>query len=224
METNIYKIYQKLYKKYDAQGWWPFLENGNMVYRPKEYDYPKNTNQIYEVGLGSILTQNTTYLSVIKSLTNLDRQNLIEPQNILELNIDIFKALIKPSGYFNQKANYIINFTNFFIELDGKIPTRKELLNIKGIGEETADSILLYGYHQLEVKVDAYTKRMFNHLGLCNEKTKYIDIKNLIEKELQKDITDEKELLKAYKEFHALIVEHGKSYYSKKPYGVGCFL
>ena len=150
--------------------------------------------------------------------------NLIDPQNILKVDIEILKELIKPSGYFNQKSSYIINFTNFFIALNGKIPTRNKLLNIKGVGEETADSILLYGYKQLEVKVDAYTKRMFVHLGLCKEKTKYIDIKNLIEKELQKDIVDKKELLKAYQELHALIVCHGKKYYSKKPYGVGCFL
>jgi endonuclease-3 related protein len=222
--NNIYSIYKKLYKTYGTQGWWPFLEDGDMTYHPDDFSYPKDAMQIYEVGLGSILTQNTTYLSVVKSLQNLDKKDLINPQNILEIDIDILKELIRPSGYFNQKASYILNFTNFFLEQNGKIPTRKELLKIKGIGEETADSILLYGYNQTEVKVDAYTKRMFTHLGICTDKTKYIDIKNLIEKELEKDIKDKEELLRVYQEFHALIVCHGKKYYSKKPYGVGCFL
>ena len=222
--NKIYNIYNKLYKTYGAQGWMPFLINGEMTYHPNDFSYPKDTMQIYEVGLGSILTQNTTFLSVIKSLQNLDKKDFINPQKIIECDIDILKELIRPSGYFNQKTDYILNFTNFFIELNGKIPSRDELLDIKGIGEETADSILLYGYNQPQMKVDAYTKRLFIHNKLADTKVKYIDIKDMIEKELKKVIKDEKELIKTYQEFHALIVEHSKSYYSKKPYGVGCFL
>jgi len=223
MANKIYNIYKKLYETYDAQGWWPFLKDGEMVYHPNDFSDPKNTNQIFEVGLGSILTQNTTFHSVIKSLQNLNKRDLIDPQNILNIDIDILKEAIKPSGYFNQKANYILEFTKFFIELNDNIPTREELLKVKGIGEETADSILLYGYNQLSYKVDAYTKRMFIHLGLVDIKAKYIDIKNFIEDSLKKEIKNEKELLKVYQEFHALIVEHGKRYYSKKPYENGCF-
>ncbi|MDO9266235.1 MAG: endonuclease III domain-containing protein, partial [Sulfurimonas sp.] len=86
------------------------------------------------------------------------------------------------------------------------------------------DSMLLYGYNQLQFKVDAYTKRMLIELGFIDEKAKYGDIKALMESSLKEYVTDEKELLEIYQEFHALIVNHGKKFYSKKPYGVGCFL
>jgi len=103
--------------------------------------------------------------------------------------------------------------TKFFIELDGKVPTRKELLSVKGIGNETADSILLYAYKQSEFVVDAYTKRIFSYLGLVDENVKYMELKKLFESNLPKDIA-------IYQEYHALIVEHAKRYYSKKPYGL----
>ncbi|MDQ1337294.1 MAG: endonuclease related protein, partial [Campylobacterota bacterium] len=128
------------------------------------------------------------------------------------------------SGYFNQKARYILEFIKFYRSLNGTTPTREALLNVVGIGEETADSILLYGYNQLQFKVDTYTKRMLVELDFVDEKAKYGDIKALMEGSLKEYMTDEKELLKIYQEFHALIVNHGKNFYSKKPYGVGCFL
>ena len=221
---KIYQIYQKLFNKYGAQGWWPFLEDEVIAYHKGIYSYPKNQNQIFEVAIGSILTQNTTFNSVVKSLINLNRLNLLKPQKILNSNITILKEAIRPSGYFNQKAIYLLNFTKFFISLNGKIPTREELLNIKGIGEETADSILLYGYNEPSIKIDAYTKRLFITLRLCNEKVKYKELKNIIENEFKLIIKDKQKLVQTYQEFHALIVEHGKHYYSKKPYGVRCFL
>ncbi len=220
MDNQIYNLYDKLHNTYGSQGWWPIvsyeIDNG---YHKDDYSFPRNDAEVFEVCIGSILTQNTTFTSVIKSLTNMNKLNLIDAKNILEVDIDILKEAIRPSGYLNQKSNYLINFTQFFLSLDGNTPTRDELLKIKGIGEETADSILLYAYNQAYMKVDAYTKRMFIHLGLCEEDSKYIDIKRLIENELQNNIKDKDKLVKAYQEFHALIVCHGKMYYSKKPYG-----
>jgi endonuclease-3 related protein len=221
---QIYKIYQTLYDKYGAQGWWPLLENEQIIYHKNDYSYPKNQNQTFEVAVGSILTQNTTFASVVKSLINLNRYDLLKPSNLLKIDINTIKEAIKPSGYFNQKANYLLNFTKFFIALDNKIPNRDELLGIKGIGEETADSILLYGYNQPSMKIDAYTKRLFIHLKLCDKKVKYKELKNMIESEFKKTIKNKKKLIQTYQEFHALLVEHGKNYYSKKPYGEGCFL
>ncbi len=219
--NNIYKIYTLLLKKYGAQGWWPFLDVG---YHPDDYSYPKNNDQIFEVALGSILTQNTTFVSVTKAIKNLKEKNCITSESIKVMDIDKLKELIKPAGYFNQKANYILEFINFFDTLNGTIPTREELLKVKGIGEETADSILLYGYNQCQFKVDAYTKRLLLELGLIDEKSKYKDIKKLFEDALEKEIEDKDERRKIYQEYHALIVEHGKHCYSKKPYGVGCLL
>ncbi|HKM19088.1 MAG TPA: hypothetical protein VJY14_03395, partial [Aliarcobacter sp.] len=95
-------------------------------------------------------------------------------------------------GYSNQKSNYVLNFIEFFEKLNSKIPTRDELLSIKGIGFETADSILLYAYNQAHFKVDAYTKRLLVHNKIIDEKAKYNDIKNFMEQELKKVIFDKK--------------------------------
>lgn len=96
--------------------------------------------------------------------------------------------------------------------LEGQIPSRQELLKIKGVGDETADSILLYAYKQPEFVVDAYTRRIFSNLNFKTE-ISYMDLKNLFEESLPRDVP-------IYQEYHALIVEHAKRYYQKKPYGV----
>lgn len=219
--NKIYEIYKTLYAHYGPQGWWPITGCG---YHKLDYAFPRNSDEIFEVCLGSILTQNTTFVSVVKSLENLYAKNALSAKAIEEMDIDELKEAIRPSGYFNQKARYILEFINFYNSLDGTIPTRNALLNIVGIGEETADSMLLYGYGQLQLKVDAYTKRLLVELGFIDEKTKYAEIKSILEGSLKECVKDEKELLMIYQEFHALIVEHGKRFYSKKPYGAGCFL
>lgn len=219
--NNIYKIYTLLYEKYGPQGWWPFLDIG---YHPNDFSYPKNKQQIFEVVLGSILTQNTTFLSVKKALENLQKIECLTIENIKNCDIDTLKEAIRPAGYFNQKTNYILNYIEFDTILDGNIPTREELLSIKGIGEETADSILLYGYNQPQFKVDAYTKRFLIELGICDEKVKYKEIKSLMESSLETIEPDDEKRRILYQEYHALIVEHGKNFYSKKPYGVNCFI
>ncbi|MCF6310238.1 MAG: endonuclease III domain-containing protein [Sulfurimonas sp.] len=219
--NKIYKIYQLLYKTYGPQGWWPFISSG---YHVLDYSFPKNSDEIFEVCLGSILTQNTTFTSVVKSLNNLHVKAAINPDKIESMDIETLKIAIRPSGYHNQKARYILEFIKFYKSLNGAVPTRDELLHVVGIGPETADSILLYGYNQLQFKVDAYTKRVLIKLGLIDEKAKYHDIKLLMENSLKESVKDKKELHIVYQEFHALIVNHAKEFYSKKPYGVGCFL
>ena len=221
--NKIYSMYNKLYETYGPQGWWPFLEIDE-YYHKLDYSYPKNEKQIFEICLASILTQNRNFTSVVKSLENLQKLDLLEPEKIKNAPLEVFQEAIKPSGYFNQKSQYILNFIEFFEKLNGKIPTRKELLSIKGVGEETADSILLYGFKQPHFKVDAYTKRVLLNYNLINEKTKYIEVKNYFEQELSKEIKDKEKLVIVYQEFHALIVCHAKKFYSKKPYGIGCFL
>lgn len=219
--NKIFQIYKNLYSTYGAQGWWPFTLGG---YHPNKYDYPKDKMQTFEIYLGVILTQNTTFISVVKSLNNLNEMNALNYKAIKNMPIKELKSAIKPSGYFNQKAEYILNCIDFFESLNGRVPSRKELLGVKGIGEESADSILLYAYNQAEFVVDAYTKRLLVHKGVIDEKANYHTIKKLMENEIQKEIKDEKEILICYQEFHALIVAHAKLFYSKKPYGVGCFL
>ncbi|QKF73064.1 endonuclease III [Aliarcobacter faecis] len=221
--NKIFNIYNKLYETYGPQGWWPFMDLKE-YYHKLDYSYPKDENQIFEVCLASILTQNRSFKQVVQSLNNLKNANVLNYKKIKALPIDVLKELIKPSGYSNQKSEYILNFIKVFEKLNGKIPTREELLSIKGVGEETADSMLLYGFKQPHFKVDAYTKRLLIHNGIIDEKVKYIDIKNYFEKELQKKIKDREGLVIIYQEYHALIVCHSKLYYSKQPYGNGCFI
>ena len=219
--NKIYKIYKFLDKTYGAQGWWPFMNGG---YHPLDYNFPRNSDEVFEVCLGSILTQNTTFTSVVKSLNNLHVKAALNADAIESMDIDELKMAIRPSGYHNQKARYILEFIKFYKSLNGTVPSREELLNVVGIGPETADSILLYGYNQCEFKVDAYTKRILLELGLIDEKAKYHDIKLLMESSLTESVKDKKELLILYQEYHALIVKHAKEFYSKKPYAVGCTL
>ena len=230
---TIVEIYKTLYTTYGPQGWWPFLdyegtntskEGNTQGYHVLDYSFPRNELEVFEVCLGSILTQNTSFNSVVKSLHNLKNKNALTPGAIQEMDIDELKLCIKPSGYHNQKSRYILEFIAFFNTLEGRIPRRDELLEVPGIGEETADSILLFGYNQLEFKVDAYTKRILVDLGLINEKAKYCEIKQLMQDTLKESIAQEDELLIVYQEYHALIVNHAKLFYSKKPYGRNCFL
>lgn len=211
------KIYETLYKLYGPQGWWPIVAKG---YRKGVYDFHKTQEEIFEIALGVILTQNTTFTSVEKSLSNLYQAGYLSYKRVIEMPIDVLKESIRPCGYFNQKTEYILNFTDLFHALEGKTPTRKELLAVKGIGEESADSILLYAYNLPEFVIDAYTKRIFIHLELVGEKVKYKELKELIESQIK--IENEQERVILYQEFHALIVAHAKRFYSKKPYGENC--
>ena len=172
-ENNINLIYDKLLKTYSYQGWWPIIgyDGSNPTktgavkgYHPKDYSFPRNSKEQFEIIMGSVLTQNTSWPSVEKALNNLSLLSNFSAENILELADsceDEFKQAIRPAGYFNQKFNYLKNIAEFYISLDGEIPSRKEVLAVKGIGNETADSILLFAYKQKQFKVDAYTKRIF---------------------------------------------------------------
>ena len=217
--NKVQAIYDKLYETYGAQGWWPYIKSG---YHPLDYGFDKSQEQIFEICLGVILTQNTTFTSVVKSLQNLEKLNALDYKSIKELPLETLKESIRPSGYFNQKSLYILEFIAFFEGLEGRVPAREELLHVKGIGEESADSILLYGYNQPEFVIDAYTKRLFIHLGLVDEKVKYKELKEFITSHLH--VEGEHRRIIVFQEYHALIVEHAKRYYSKKPYGNGCFL
>ncbi len=219
---TLSKLFNILYSHYGAQGWWPLLNAGG--YHKHDYTFPKNNNEVFEICIGAILTQNTTFTSVVKSLKNLNGLNALSVDGIKKLPLEELQLAIKPSGYFNQKTRYILEFISFFESLHSEIPTREALLSVVGIGEETADSILLYAYKQDQFVVDTYTKRIFLHLGFIGEKTKYKDLKYLVENSFENDGKNKEELVVIYQELHALLVEHAKRFYSKKPYGDGCFL
>jgi len=221
-QNQIRFIYEKLYDLYGPQGWWPLInlntyspnKTGTIKgYHPQNYELPEKRDEIYEVILGAVLTQNTSWLQAETAIFNLNELNAIEPEKLLRLDDEPLKSAVRCAGFLNQKAIYLKEITRFFIELDGRVPARKELLQVKGVGNETADSILLYAYKQPEFVVDAYTKRIFVQLGLVDENITYMELKELFESNLPKDVA-------IYQEYHALIVEHAKRYYTKKPYGV----
>lgn len=218
---TLNEIFQKLLDTYSYQGWWPITDyegsnptktGSTQGYHPADYSFPRNSSERFEIIVGAILTQNTSWPQVEKSIINLKELIDLTPFEILELGEDEFKSAIKPSGYFNQKYNYLRNISEFYISLEGRTPKRDELLSVKGIGPETCDSILLYAYGEKEFVVDAYTRRIFSYLGLIDEKDSYNKIKKLFEDDFEGSASD-------YQEYHALIVEHAKNFYVKKPYG-----
>jgi len=213
-------IYEQFLDRYGPQGWWPLIdcEGTNSLkkgvikgYHPLDYSFPQNGRQQFEIICGAVLTQNTTWVNANKALQNLNSANLLSVKNFLLARDKTISKAIKPAGYKNQKQEYLKNCAMFFLKLNGRTPTREKLLAVKGVGPETADSILLYAYKVPTFVVDAYTTRFLILHKLIPEKSSYHQIKALFENELKKDF-------KVYQEFHALFVEHGKRFFSKKPY------
>jgi len=183
----LLKIYKKLLNHFGYQNWWPVTSN----------------NKTDEIIIGAILTQNTAWKNVEKVIKILKDKNLLNKKAMLKILQNELANLIKPVGYYNQKAKKLKAFFNY----NGEI-TRENLLSIWGIGEETADSILLYAYEKPYFIVDAYTKRVMKHLGF--DESSYKELQNLFHKNLPEDV-------EIYKEFHALFVELGKKYCRTKP-------
>lgn len=213
MNKKLLIIYEALLKHYGPQGWWPLTslveEGKDGGYHPGDYEHPKTELDAYEIIVGAILTQNTSWSAVERAIQNLRQIGALDPHALLSLSDSELKRAIKPAGFYNQKALYLKEATKFFMSLSKKTPTRKDLLSVKGVGNETADSILLYAYKQPQFVIDAYTKRIAFALNLADESAGYMELKKLFESNLPKDVA-------LYQEFHALLVEHAKHFYSKK--------
>lgn len=204
---RINNIYRLLYEKYGPQGWWPG-DSG------------------LECILGAILTQNTSWTNVEKAIHNLKNLDLISVEKLNQLRTDELAELIRPSGYYNQKAIKIKNFISFLSEnYQGKLENmleeeawvlRNKLLQIKGIGPETADSILLYSANKPIFVIDAYTHRIFSRHALVPEQTNYNEMQEIFMDSLEKNV-------ELFNEYHALIVKVGKEHCKKqKPICTGC--
>lgn len=195
------EIFKHLYKFYGPQYWWPAKTK-------------------LEVIIGAILTQSTAWSNAEKAIKNLKKYNLISADKLYKIKVDKLAQLIKPSGYYNIKAVRVKNFINFlfnqyqgslhkmFRDKDGVL--RDSLLSIKGLGQETADSILLYAASRPIFVVDAYTKRIFSRHHLINTNDSYQDIQSKFMGHLKHDQY-------LFGEYHALIVELGKNACRKKP-------
>ena len=167
----------------------------------------------FEIIVGAILTQNTAWTNVERAIANLRRAKMLTPEAIASVRPARLAALIRPSGYFRQKAKKLKEFVRFLEDAYGgsltrmfRTPTaalREQLLAVHGIGPETADSILLYaGSHPVFV-VDAYTHRILERHGLSDGEPDYERTRSLIESSLRRDV-------QLFNEFHALIVNTGK--------------
>jgi endonuclease III related protein len=174
-ENQIRQYYQALYRAWGTQHWWP-------------------AETRFEVIVGAYLTQNTAWTNVERALANLRAAEALSVEGMRKMRLARLERLIRPSGYFRQKAKRIKTFITF---LDGhhggsldrlfSQPTaklREELLALNGVGPETADSILLYAGNHPVFVVDAYTRRILDRHGILAEEADYEDIRNLFERAL----------------------------------------
>jgi len=192
---NLLKIYQKLLKRFGTQNWWPMQRD----FSPPEW----------EICVGAVLTQNTNWGNVELALKNMKEKGLISRDCIKKVSEKKLAEVIRPAGYYNQKAKKLKILASFSGNL-----TRESLLSLWGLGPETVDSILLYAYGKPYFVVDAYTKRIFTRLGFGNRKS-YDEWRKFFESNLPRSVS-------LYKEFHALIVKLGKENCRKKPVCRGC--
>ena len=216
MQPPIFSLFKELLSLYGQQGWWPLLnvigsnptKSGAIQgYHPGDYSYPQNREQQFEVMVGAILTQNTSWVQVEKGLVSLQNNELLHPSKLSQ-NSELTKNCIRVCGYYNQKFSYLEHLCKMIPKLTiqkylWQAPSRKELLSWKGIGPETADAILCYAFSEKHFVVDSYTRRVFQKLGWIDPKISYEKLKYLIESCLPEDLI-------IYQEFHALIVEFAK--------------
>ncbi len=198
------KLYKKLFSLYGAQGWWPVRsEFQGRGYHPGKFGLPKTRKGKFEVCMGAILTQNTAWTQVEKALTNLFNAKINTPEKILETDSETIATLISPAGYRNQKTKYLKNIAQWFIDNYQLELSRDNLLQVKGVGRETADSILLYAFHLPTFVIDTYTKRALAALKIFDEKTPYETLRLWFMENLEPSVP-------LFQEYHALFVEHGK--------------
>jgi endonuclease-3 related protein len=200
-------VYSRLLHAYGQQHWWPA-------------DSP------FEVMVGAILTQSTAWTNVAKAITNLKTADALSPPALRDLSLDNVAALIRPSGYYHSKAHKLKalvawvgrrhdDLKEVFAGHTGDL--RNELLSLHGIGEETADSILLYAGEEPVFVIDAYTRRITDRLGIGPLHGTYAAYQHLFVDNLAHETT-------VFNEYHALLVEHGKRTCRKAPLCDRCCL
>ena len=201
------EVYERLLARYGAQGWWPA-------------DSP------FEVMVGAVLTQATAWTNVEKAIANLRAADALSPRAVREMDAADLEALIRPSGFFRVKARRLRALCAFIgerfaddIEAMAREPAerlRREMLGVEGVGEETADDILLYALGFPIFVVDAYTRRLFHRLGASAEDARYADLQRLFHAALPRDAA-------LFNEYHALIVRHAIARCRKRaPLCEGC--
>jgi len=197
--VNQFRTYKRLLKHFGKQHWWP-------------------AETKFEVIVGAILTQQSTWKNVEKAIANLKKERLMTPKAISEASLPQLERCVRPTGFYKQKARRLRKFAGYLQDkYYGKLEplfsrpldeVRNDLLSLEGVGPETADSILLYAGGKLIFPIDAYTRRVYERLGFA--KGDYAELQEFFHSSLPAD-------LEVYKEMHALIVELAKNYCKTKP-------
>lgn len=202
----ILLICDRLYQCYGPQHWWP-------------------ADEPFEVMVGAILTQSAAWSNVEKAIASLKAAGALSPRGLREMPSDELARLVYPSGYYNAKAAKLKALAQYIGEDYGDDLTklfeqdlarlRGELLAVHGIGEETADSILLYAAGKPIFVIDAYTRRVFSRIGLSSDKESYHCLQALFMDHLPPDP-------QLFNEYHALAVQHAKEVCRKRPLCLRC--
>ena len=203
---TIPKVYHRLFAANGHQHWWP-------------------GDSAFEIMVGAVLTQNTAWNNVERAIANLKRARALSPEAIVKAHPRRLAAWLRPSGYFNIKTKRLKALCRWLVEQGGvrrlaKLATpelRHALLDVHGIGPETADDILLYAFKRPVFVIDAYTRRIFARLGLIAGDENYETLRSLFENELGFSA-------RLFNEYHALIVVHGKDVCKKTPLCGNCSL
>jgi endonuclease-3 related protein len=207
VKEKLLNIYYRLLERYGPQHWWP-------------------GQGPFEVMVGAVLTQSAAWTNVEKAIRNLRETGALSPKALRRLSVSELAALIFPSGYYNAKALKLKALADYLgkyqDDLDrlfavGTCQLRRELLGVHGIGEETADSILLYAAGRPVFVVDAYTRRIFGRAGLVPARGSYTDYQSLFMENLPADVG-------LFNEYHALLVCLGKNVCRRRPLCQQCCL
>jgi endonuclease-3 related protein len=208
LKRTLLFIYQRLFDKYGPQHWWPAEEP-------------------FEVIVGAILTQSAAWTNVEKAIKNLKASNALEPEALRNLPKDELARLIHACGYYNVKARKIKAFVEWFgvqyndslekLFRQDQISLRKQLLDIYGIGEETADAIILYAGNKPTFVIDAYTRRIMGRIRIRPRKDNYAGWQQLFMDNLPADT-------KLFNEYHGLLVKLGKETCRTRPLCHQCCL
>jgi len=200
MHNKLYDVFHRLVAHFGPPHWWP-------------------AETPFEVAIGAFLTQNTAWRNVEQAIANLRRASALDPASLLALPRGRLETLIRPAGFFRQKAENLQSFSEILCSryggdltamLDGDLAgVRTSLLSLRGVGPETADAILLYAGKRPSFVVDAYTRRLFTRLGLLEGDEGYEAIRALFMDNLPHEV-------ELFNEYHALIVEECKTFCRKR--------
>ncbi|HUK55935.1 MAG TPA: endonuclease III domain-containing protein [Nitrospiria bacterium] len=203
---ELERYYRRLLEVYGPQHWWP-------------------ADSLFEITVGAILTQNTAWRNVERAVAHLKREGLMTPQALHQVSLKRLSETIRPSGTFRIKAGRLKAFVQFLkSEYDGDLKQmisappgllRSKLLSVKGIGPETADSILLYTGDVPIFVIDAYTRRVFSRHRLVDPEASY----DCLQRFFMDHLPSRSEL---YNEYHALLVKVGKEHCKSTPICSGC--